>query len=172
VLAALEPKPWRGQAWRAHWRSYEATDYGGSLRSSGRYHRAPDRFPEERTWAALYLALRPEVSLGEVVRRLSPELTHRLNEYRLSELDVGLNAVVDCRYADALGLTANDLIRDDDFTVTQEIGAAAMAVGAEAILVPSATRLGENLVVFPMRLQTASSLTVVASRDPRLYIPR
>ena len=171
-LAALQRKPWRGHAWRAHWRIYEATDHGGSLRSSGRYHRGPDRYPEEQTWAALYLALSPEASLGEILRRLSPELLHHLNNYRLSELDVQLNAVLDCRDAEALGLTADDLLRGYDFTITQELGAAAVAVGAEGILVPSATRLGDNLVVFPTQLQTASKLTVVGSRDPRLYVPR
>ena len=102
MLAALDRGLWRGHAWRAHWRSNEASDYGGSLRFSGRYHRGRDHFPEGQTWAALYLALSPEVSLGEILRQLSPELMHRLNDYRLSELDVELNAVVDCRDADAL----------------------------------------------------------------------
>lgn len=171
ALAALEPKPWRGHAWRAHVRSYEPTGHGGSLRSSGRYHRGPE-FPPEESFPALYLALSPEVSLGEVLRRLSPELMHQLNEYRLSELDVELQAVLDCRNADVLGLTADDLVRDYDLAISQEIGAAAVAEGAEGILVPSATRLGDNLVVFPNQLQSTSRLVVIGSRDPRLYVPR
>lgn len=172
VLATFGLKPWNGHAWRAHWRSYEATDHGGSLRFSGRYHRGPDDFPEDQSWGALYLALSPEVALGEIFRQLSPELMHRLNGYRLSELDVELNSVVDCRNAEALGLTPDDFMRDYDFTLTQGMGAAAMALGVEAIVVQSATRLGDNLVVFPTQLQSTSKLVVVNTRDPRLYVPR
>jgi len=123
-------------------------------------------------WAALYLALSPEVSLGEVLRHFSPQLLPQLNEYRLSELEVELEAVLDCRDAAALGLSPEDLIRDYDFAITQEIAAAAIAQGAEGMLVPSATGMGDNLVVFPAQLHTTSRLAVVGSRDPRLYVPR
>lgn len=120
----------------------------------------------------LYLALSPEVSLGEVLRHFTPELLPQLNEYRLSELDVELETVLDCRDPAAFGLSAEDLIRDFDFTMTQEIAAAAIAQGAEGILVPSASGLGDNLVVFPAQLRSGSRLAVVGSRDPRLYVPR
>lgn len=96
----------------------------------------------------------------------------QLNDYRLSELDVELDAVLDCRDARVLGLTRADLIRDYDFTITQEIGAAVVDRGAEGILVPSATRLGDNLVVFPVKRLDTSRLVVLGSQDPRLYIPR
>ena len=95
-----------------------------------------------------------------------------LNEYRLTELEVELAAVLDCRDAAALGLTPGDLVRDYDFIVPQEIAVAAIAKGAESVLVPSATKLGDNLVVFPNQVQGFSRLVVVGSRDPRLYVPR
>jgi hypothetical protein len=47
-----------------------------------------------------------------------------------------------------------------------------LSVGAEAVLVPSATGMGDNLVLFPDQLTAASRLTVISSRDPRLYVPR
>lgn len=172
AIANLHPGPWSGQAWRFHRRTYAATDSGGSLVVSGRYHRASDQFPRSQVWAALYLALGPEVSLAEVLRHFAPPLLPQLNEYRLSELAIDLLAVLDCRDAAALGLDPADLVRDYDFALTQEIAAAAIAQGAEGILVPSATDLGENLVVFPAQLRGASRLTVTGSRDPRLYVPR
>ena len=101
-----------------------------------------------------------------------PELLPRVNDYRLSELWVELSTVLDCRNASALGLTAADLIRDGDFAITQEIAAEALVRGAEAVLVPSATGIGDNLVLFPDQLTAASRLTVIRSRDPRLYVPR
>ena len=172
AVARLRLQPWTGQAWRFHRSAYGATDSGGSLLVSGRFHRAVDLFPRSDVWAALYLALEPAVSLGEVLRHFSPQLLPRLNEYRLSELEVVLEAVLDCRAATALGLSAEDLIKDYDFAISQAIAAAAIAHGAEAILVGSATGLGDNLVVFPAQLHGASRLTVVDSRDPRLYVAR
>lgn len=172
AIANIQPGPWKGRAWRFHRRTYGATDAGGALLVSGRYHRGSDQFPRSEVWAALYLALSPEVSLGEVLRHSSPGLLPRLNEYRLSELEVELESVLDCRDAASLGLAPDDLIRDYDFAITQEIAAAAIAQGAEGTLVPSATGLGDNLVVFPAQLHTPSRLAIVGSRDPRLYVPR
>lgn len=172
AIANIRPGPWKGRAWRFHRRTYSATDAGGALLVSGRYHRGSDQFPRSEVWAALYLALRPEVSLGEVLRHSSLQLLPQLNEYRLSELEVELEAVLDCRNAAALCLSPEDLIRDYDFTITQEIAAAAIAQGAEGLLAPSATGLGDNLVVFPAQLHSTSRLTVAGSRDPRLYVPR
>lgn len=171
-MANAQPRLWKGQAWRFHRRTYGATDSGGALLVSGRYHRAPDQFPRSDVWSALYLALSPEASLGEVVRHFTPQLLPQLNEYRLSEIDVELEAVLDCRDAAAFGLSTEDLTRDYDFAITQEIAAAAIAQGAEGILVPSATGLGDNLVVLPAQLRSSSRLTVAGSRDPRLYVPR
>lgn len=151
-------------------RTYGAADHGGSLRVSGRYHRAADEFPQHRVWPALYLALSPEGALGEILRQLSPDLLSRISDYRLSELEVELDAVLDCRDAAALGLSADDLIRDQDFVTTQEIAAEAIARGVEGILVLSATQLGDNLIVFPDQLRTTSRLVEIGGRDPRLYI--
>ncbi len=96
----------------------------------------------------------------------------RLNIYRISEIDVELNAVIDCREIAALGICLDALLNDLDYTVPQRIAAAALATGAEGLLVPSATRLGDNLVVFPDQLHPDSRLEIVGSRDPVLYVER
>lgn len=158
--------------WRAHRRIYEATDHGGSLRFSARYHRGLDQFPRGKVWPAIYLALAPEGSLGEILRHVSAANLADLNAYRLTELEVDLSAVLDCRDAAPLGLRPKDLVDDYDFTVTQQLAAAAIAERAEGVLVPSATGLGDNLVIFPGQLRGTSSLTIVGSRDLRLFVPR
>ncbi|MEO6197884.1 MAG: RES domain-containing protein [Dehalococcoidia bacterium] len=172
ALAGYKTRPWRGRVWRAHWRTYSATGHGGSLRFSGRYNRGSDQFPEDQIWPALYLALRAEATLGEIIRHVTPELLGKLNDFRISELQVELAAVLDCRDAAALGLATDDLIHDYDFEAAQELAAAAIARNAEGILVPSATGLGDNLIVFPARLRSASRLVIIDSRDPRLYVKR
>jgi RES domain-containing protein len=162
---------WQGSAWRIHRQRYQATDSGGSLKVSGRYHRGADRFAADETWPALYLALSPETALGELIRHVTPELLPHLNGYRISELAVELEAVVDCRDVALLGLQSAALVNDHDVELTQQIGAAIVATGHEGLLVPSATGLGDNLVVFPTNLRPASRLDVGSSRDPRLFIP-
>ena len=172
ALGGLQEGPWAGSAWRFHRGAYGPTDAGGSLLVSGRYHRASDQFARSDVWAALYLALAPEVSLGEILRHFSPELLPTLRGYRVTELEVELQSVLDCREASTLGLSPEDLVKDYDFETTHAIASAAIARGAEAILVRSATGLGDNLVAFPAQFRRASRLTVVRSRDPRLYVPR
>src|SRR5215208_5857990 len=105
ALARLSPVPWRGTAWRAHRRRYRADDPGGALRVSGRYNRGLDQFPENECWPALYLGLGPEICIGEVLRHISPDLLPQLNDYRLSELGLELDAVLDCRDLERLALS-------------------------------------------------------------------
>ncbi|HVC34597.1 MAG TPA: RES family NAD+ phosphorylase [Chloroflexota bacterium] len=172
AVASCQIITWAGSAWRAHRRKYQATDPGGARRISGRYHRGLDQFPEDRIWPALYLSLGPETCLGEVLRHISITLLPQLNDFRLSEISLRLQVIVDCRDPSILGLTVDDLSDDYDYRVTQDLAAAAIATGAEGILVPSATRLGDNLILFPTRLHPDSQVTVVGSREPKLYVPR
>lgn len=173
--AAVDACPvvgWEGSVWRMHKRKYAATDPGGSRMVSGRYNRGLDRFSENRVFPALYLATSPEICLGEMYRHVTPELLPSLNDYRLSELTVQLQAIVDCRDPNLLGLSFDDLIHDTEQDTTQSIGAAAFAKDLEGILTVSATRLGDNLIVLPAQLGIGSRIEVVSSRDPRLYVER
>ncbi len=95
-----------------------------------------------------------------------------LNDYRLSELSVRVRAVLDCRDPAPLGLPFDDLVHDTDYGAARAIGAAAFADGLEGLLVPSATRLGDNLILFPDNLRADFRIEVVSSRDPRLYVQR
>ena len=175
AAAALEAAPivvWEGHLWRMHKRRYQATDPGGARLVSGRYNRGLDRFPEGEIFPALYLATAPEICLGEVHRHITPELLESLNDFRLSELSVSLQEIADCRDPSVLGLTPEDLSHDTDYRATQSLGAAANSLGLEGLLVPSATRLGDNLILFPQNLSAGSCVRVVSSRDPRLYVRR
>lgn len=172
ALAALELKSWAGHAWRFHRRRYEPTDASGSLLVTGRYHRGTDQFAEGAAWPALYLALGADVAIGEILRHIAPDSLADLNDYRITELDVELESTADVRNPTRVGLDIESLVDDYDFDVTQQLAAAAIERGAEGLLVPSATRLGVNLIIFPARLHTESRLVVIDSRDPRLYVSR
>jgi RES domain-containing protein len=163
---------WQGPAWRMHKRKYLATDAGGSRKVSGRYNQGLDLFPEHEVWPALYLALGAEVCLGEILRHVEPEILPSLNDYRMTELAVQLSALLDCRDVKAIGLGATDLWHDTDCRIPRLLAGAARARHVEGILVPSATRLGDNLIVFADQLCLESSLVIVGERDPALYVPR
>jgi hypothetical protein len=155
--------------WRGHRRRYEALDHGGSLRQSGRFHRAPSDFPAEQTWPCLYTALDLAVALGELQRNIRP---HEFGDYRFTEIWAQLEAVLDCRDLAALALSIEDLLAARDYSVGQALAAAACDLGVEGLLVPSATRLGDNLIVFPHLLRPESVLVAVRAIDPRLIKQR
>ena len=156
AIQRCERLAWVGEAWRIHRERYQADDPGGSLRVSGRYHRGQDFFPEDQVFAALYLALSPETALAELVRHVTPELLSALNDYRLTRLRLSLDDVLDLRDPALLEIEMEDLHSDTDHELTRELGTAAYSSGREAILIPSATRLGDNLIIFPDNLRETS----------------
>ena len=71
-----------------------------------------------------------------------------------------------------MGLAPNALFHATNYDLTQAIGGAALARGVEGILVPSATRLGDNIVLWMEQIRPDSQITIISSEDPRLYVPR
>lgn len=163
AVAACPIISWDGEVSRFHSRRYAATDPGGSLLYPGRYHDG---------WPALYTCLRPEAAVGEFLRHSSPSALSRLVIMRLSRLALRAGAILDCRDASTMGLAPDDLLHDTDYQVTQQIGAASITRGVEGILVPSATRLGDNLIVWVAQLRPTSQFVVLRSEDPRLFVAR
>jgi hypothetical protein len=165
AVARCDVIRWKGAIWRGHQLRYPATSHGGSLRFSGRYHRAQDRFSSDQTWPALYTGVGLLVSLGEIQRNLSGQ---RFEHYRFTELWAELTAVLDCRDFAMLGLTPAELMHPTHYETAQALALAARALEVEAILVPSATLLGDSLIIFPDLLRQDSVLVEVRFVDPSL----
>ena len=160
-----DPIPLALNVWRGHPRWFDALDAGGSRISSARFHRAPDRYPETDTWPALYASLELTTSLAEIMRSREPQ---GARDIRLTEIAVELAVVADRGDLEALGIDRERLFADWDFTLAHALAKQVRADGVEALLVPSASGLGDNLIVFPDRLRPTSTLTVVRSVDPKL----
>jgi hypothetical protein len=92
---------------------------------------------------------------------------------------VRLVAVLDCRDSMTVGLTVDSLCQPFDlrtmderraieraYAIPRRLAWMARVRGAEALLVPSATRLGHNLIVFTDRLRPGSRLEYTGHRDP------
>jgi hypothetical protein len=116
-------------------------------------------------------------SLGEVFRHVTPASLPAVANYRITEMLAEATAILDCRNPADVGLTVNDLSDDLDYariddTPSRRLAEAAVSVGAEGLLVPSATNLGDNLILFPKNRRKGSMLTGISSVDPRLYVDR
>jgi RES domain-containing protein len=172
AIAALPISPFGASAWRAHHLRYAATDATGSQLVSGRYNRGVDLFSRAQAWPALYCGLGRDVCIGEIVRHADASILPLLNDYMLSELHVSLSSVLDCRDSAALGLDDAALLHDYDLSTPQRLAGAARAGGVEGIIVPSATLLGNALIVFPDLLLEGSTLRVRESQPMRLYVER
>lgn len=163
---------WEGRAWRLlHASRYAAEDPGGSYRVSGRYNRSRDFFGEDAAFPALYLATAPEVAMGEKQRHLTSGNLPQMKNQALSEFRVRLQTVYDLSKPEEVGIDSEALVNNHDYTFSQSLSATLRDRGAEALLVPSATLLGNNLVVFPDRLHDESGLEILGTRETRLYVP-
>lgn len=91
-----------------------------------------------------------------------------MRDVRFTEIPVDLEAVADCRDLIALGVDPDALFDDWDVSTGQALALATRDAGAEGLLVPSATRLGDNLILFLDRLRPGSALTIVRTVDPDL----
>jgi RES domain-containing protein len=134
-------------------------DATGSTIASGRFHRAQAQYPTTDHWRALYLSLGPDIPIGEILRRFG---SHRplagLRSYRRTRLHADLSAVLDCRDLAALGLTEEALLDDLNYDIGHALGLIALRRGVEGILVPSATRAGDNLIVLPDNLRPTAHI--------------
>jgi hypothetical protein len=170
AVAALPLHRWEGHVWRTHWSQLAATDWNPSLRSTGRYHRAGDRFSEGPTWPALYTSLAPQIAVWEMVRRsVARDISYLANQ-QLTELEIAVSSVLDFRTPAALGLTTEDLTGPSS-EIPWLLAQAAVGRGAGGILVPSAALQGNNLVLFPSNLPSVLPVRIVRSEAMPLDLP-
>jgi hypothetical protein len=173
AVAACPVAPWHGEAWRCHTRKWPGDNANGSLKVTGRFNRGRDRFPDDMIWPALYTGLAEHIALGETLRHTAhlPDLAWK----RISHLEIRLQAVLDGTCLVGRGLpgtpTLDDLCHPAAYDLTHAIANAVRGRGAEALLIPTCTRFnGNNLIVFPDLLRPGSTITVLGTEDPDLYI--
>lgn len=126
VVAMAPARPFEGTVWRVHWREVASADSTLSRRTSCRYHRGLDLFPEDQAFPALYTSLAPEIALWEMVRRSASRNLAYLQNNVLSQLHVKLDRVLDLSDPTVLGLTLADLTGFDQ-RLCQRLAATAMS---------------------------------------------
>lgn len=154
--------PWSGRVWRCHHRSRAASNADGSLAGVGGRFNAGLESEIKPPFRALYTSVESAAALLEVVRHLG----YRSADARavvalqdigmrvLTRFGIDLQRVFDWSRDASLA----DVLRGDfSYRHTQELAAASFAAGVEGILVPSATGIDSNLVVFVENLAVGSS---------------
>jgi RES domain-containing protein len=176
VIASLKPDIWVGEAWRWHAAHRDPSSARGSEIVSGRYHRARAQDPVGPVWRAPYLGLTTGACLGEAIRYLGGAGAKATRGRRLTNLQVSLNRVLDLRDVGRLGLTPEDLTKDQDWSaphapaITQQLALAALQQGVEGLLVPAASLVDDNLVILIDNLSATSRIEIVSYIDPNLYV--
>ena len=81
--------------------------------------------------------------------------------------------MLDCRDVSALGVSLSELFHDTNYELGQELAAAAIRRNCEELVLPSATRLPDDvLVIFTDSLRPTSRIELVEYVDPALYVDR
>ena len=131
----------------------------GARQFGGRWN-PPNSFP------VLYIALSME-SVAAEFRRMAARQGRSSEDFLprdVCTLQIELQRVLDLRAPEALRAVGLDLavIRGGDMVPCQRVGDAAHKLGFEGILAPSATGVGETLVIFELKLRRDSR---VVQRD-------
>ncbi len=143
-LARVAPTSFRGTAYRQQGAGYDPRSGAGARRHGGRFN-PPRSFP------VLYLALSLETTAAEL-RHVAARTGLALEEALPREVfafDLELTEVLDLRDDNALAeldVTRDELLSADQLR-SREIGEAALHLGFQAIVAPSATGTGEVLAV-------------------------
>lgn len=138
AIEALPTRAWQGRAWR-----HMFNDYAPERINTGGARWNPPGI------GAIYAALERETALAEGQHMIDAQPRRIFRQRVLYELDVEITEVVDLTGPAALaaaGLTMND-VGDDDFSACQRVGGAVSFLGRGGLLVPSARRAGDNLVI-------------------------
>jgi len=119
---------------------HDSLNSNGSLLVSGRYN--------NRQFLVLYFSESKEVCFAEKERKTTIKTK---SIYKIAKIKAKLKKVLDLTNSDnlkKLSVKKEELI-SEDWSIPQHIATLAFQKGDEAILVPSATRKGNNLVIFP-----------------------
>lgn len=156
AIDALEGETFDGNAWRVTWATRDplAGSSGGG------------RWSPDNRFEVLYTSLDEDGALAEVYYHLSKAPVFASSNMLINTLRVSLEKVLRLSDEDLGNLELeNPLVSGASFEQSQAIGPAAYLLDYEAIIVPSARRSCDNLVVFLDKFDIGECLEVIESRE-------
>jgi RES domain-containing protein len=140
---------WSGHVWRCHHRSRAALNTDGSLAGiGGRFNAGVDN-ESAPAFPALYTSIESAAALLEVVRHLGYREADSRAVVALDDIAMRVLSQLDVSVQRAFDWSGRaELASGASYADSQQLAAAAFQAGAEAILVPSATGIDRNLIIF------------------------
>lgn len=138
VIESLPTRGWRGHVWR-----HMFNEYGPERINTGGARWNPPGV------GAIYAAVERETAIAEGDHMIEVQPRRIFRRRVLYELAIDVDTVVDLTDPEALaatGLTMGD-VASDDHTACQLVGGAIAWLGRGGVLVPSARRAGDNMVI-------------------------
>jgi len=164
IVASSVPQPWSGRVWRCHHRSRAALNADGSLAGIGGRCNAGVDSDVKPSFRALYTSIESAAALLEVVRHLGYRSPDRRDVVALDDIAMRVLTQIDIELQRIFDWRSEPLLRENlshaSYRQAQQIAAAAFNREAEGILVPSATGIDANLVVFVDNLDDSSRIAV------------
>lgn len=165
ITASSVLQPWSGRVWRCHHRSRASLNADGSLAGSGGRFNAGVDSDVKPPFRALYASIESAAALLEVVRHLGYRSPDRRNVVALDDIAMRVLTQIDVELQRVFDLRRESVLRENlskaSYRQTQQLAAAAFNHGAEGILVPSATGIDANLVIFVDNFGDGSRIEVV-----------
>lgn len=159
TLEGIAPARWEGHVWRA---VFDERNPLLANRTGARWN--------PRDTAALYTSLSEKTVLAELDHLRSVQYPPaRRATYRICVIHVRVDRMLDLRSSAVLGLVGvgSRELAADEHSACQQVGGAAAWLGCDAILVPSARSVGDNLVVFVDKQDPDAPLEVVETQEPQ-----
>lgn len=152
-IQRVAPSPLTGTYFRSVSLGYqrEFLDTQGSFEHGGRYNPVGE-------FGALYMSDSEELCKVEVQKRIKPDCADLQTTRKIKASLARVLDLTNPKNLRKLGITKQDLIQERSrggWALTQDIARAAYKSGYEAILAPSATSKGNNLVIFDQYVDAA-----------------
>lgn len=160
-LQNINPGGLKSTCYRAIARQYDdPLSTRGNEKVSGRWH-------VKGEFNALYLCENKKVCIEELRRKVEDETIIK-NLFNIFEIEIDFSLILDLTSEEnlkILGITKDELlagsiVRADEVRLPNNIAKAAYELGFEGMLVKSATRTGNNIVLFPKNKLGGSSIKV------------
>jgi RES domain-containing protein len=147
--------------WRCHHRSRAALNTDGSLGANGGRFNAGVESDLKPPFRALYTSIESAAALLEVVRHLGYRSPDRRAVVALEDIAMRVLTQIEIELQQVFDWRSESSVSHLSYRQTQQLAAAAFNDGAEGVLVPSATGIDTNLVIFVDNLGDSSRIEVV-----------
>ncbi len=154
-FSEISPISFVGYGYRIVRQEYDPLSTEGSLKYGGRYN-------VKGKFGALYIGDSQSVCEAEMEQKTSG--FRAKFKHKIAKLEISFRRVIDLTNEENCKILniKKDQLLSEDRTLPQSLSYLAYHMGYEALITPSATGRGENIIVFPDNIKKGSSIKKVS----------